>query len=113
MRDPKDIVNHMQELDSLGKDTDNIVFYVACENSTIDYLETDDGMYGKVRFCDFKQRLDCDNAEDARRLVAEMNQLTACCPSCGMAGKYKVFTDLDYVRREEYTRKFSDKMHKG
>jgi len=22
MRDPKDIVNHMQELDSLGKDTD-------------------------------------------------------------------------------------------
>ena len=102
MRDEREIVQHMQDIEKQTRERNGDVFYVACRNTKLDFVDEPDGAYSKVEFCSFVQVLDEQDAEAARLQVADMNTTGKPCPLCGKKANYTLYTEDDFVRRRQF-----------
>ena len=58
-------------------------FYVGCMHSWLDFSEqTATPWYGKLKFCDYLEKVDFTTLSAAREHVDKLNE-TQCCPACG------------------------------
>ena len=102
MRDEREIAQHMQDIEKQTREHSEDVFYVACRNTTLNFVDEPDGAYSKVEFCSFVQVLDEQDAEAARLHVADMNATDETCPICGKKASYTLYTEDDFVRRRQF-----------
>ena len=83
------------ELNDVIMEDDLVPAYIAkCNYAWPEFFDKGAFTYSEVRFCDYREELDCSTLEEAEKLVEAMNEEKAC-PRCGKRRKFVATTNYD------------------
>ncbi len=75
-------------------------YYAKCGYCWPEFFDKGCITYREVRFCSYREKLDCTSQEEAEKIVARMNQNGKTCPVCGHVGKFRALTNFDMINEQ-------------